>query len=53
MQVLDKLNEQLIAKRKELTDFQSHYKIRLRSEPDTVDKESKAPPVNKGQGVLA
>ena len=41
-------------KRKELTDFQSQYNIRLRSEADIADKESKATPTSsKGQGVLA
>ena len=54
-QVAGKLREQMKAKQKELTEFQSKYKIRIRNEADIQEEQEKqeAEASQKKQGVLA
>ena len=53
--VSSKLRQQLDEKRKELADFQSKYKIRIRTEADVAAESQKAASdgPSKTQGVLA
>ena len=53
--VSGRLRDQLSEKRKELADFQSKYKIRIRTEADVAAESQKAASetASKTQGVLA
>lgn len=57
LQVADKLRDQLTAKRKELADFQTKYKIRIRTEADLAEEQQQQQQASEGskktQGVLA